>query len=74
LIAPELETAAFALQPGEISDVVPLGDQVHIIQVVERDAARQLSPEEKVDLSFAMFDRWLAEQRAAAVIERFVGE
>jgi parvulin-like peptidyl-prolyl isomerase len=74
LIAPELERAAFALQPGEISDVVPLGEQYHIIQVVERDTARQLSPEEKVDLNFALFDRWLAEQRAAAVIERFVGE
>jgi parvulin-like peptidyl-prolyl isomerase len=74
LIAPELETAAFALQPGEISAAVLLGERYHIIQVVERDAARPLSPEEKVDVSFAMFDRWLAEQRAVAVIERFVGE
>jgi foldase protein PrsA len=74
LIAPELEVAAFSLQPGEISGVVQLGEQYHIVQVVERDPARPLSAEAKADVGFALFDRWLAEQRAAAVIERFVGE
>ncbi len=74
LVAPELETAAFALQPGEISDVVQLGEGYHIIQVVERDPARPLSDEAKIDLRLAIFDRWLAEQRAAAQIERFIGE
>jgi parvulin-like peptidyl-prolyl isomerase len=74
LIAPELEAAAFALQPGEISDVIPLGEQYHIVQVVERDATRALSAEQKVDLRFALFDRWLAQQRDGAVIERLVGE
>jgi hypothetical protein len=27
-----------------------------------------------MDLRLAIFDQWLAEQRARAVIERFVGE
>jgi foldase protein PrsA len=74
LVAPELETVAFALQPGQISDVVQFGGQFHIIQVVEREIARPLSPEMQVDLRLALFDRWLAEQRAAAEIERFVSE
>jgi parvulin-like peptidyl-prolyl isomerase len=74
LVAPELEDAAFALQPGEFSDSIPLAGRYHVIQVVERDPARALSVEEKVDLNFAMFDHWLGEQRAAAEIERFVGE
>jgi peptidyl-prolyl cis-trans isomerase C len=74
MVAPELEAAVFGLQPGEISGVVPLGEGYHIIQVVERDPARALSPEAMVDLRFAIFDRWLAEQRAVAVIERFVGD
>jgi parvulin-like peptidyl-prolyl isomerase len=74
MVAPELEAAVFGLQPGEISDVVPLGEGFHIIQVVERDPARALTPEAMVDLRFAIFDRWLAEQRAVAVIERFVGD
>jgi hypothetical protein len=74
LVAPELETAAFALQPGQVSDVVRLGEGYHVVQVVEREAARPLAPEMQLDLKLAMFDRWLAELRAAATIERFVGE
>ena len=74
LVAPELENAAFALQPGQVSGMVRLGDGIHLIQVVEREAARALSAEEQLDLKLAIFEEWLARQRAEAVIERFVGE
>lgn len=74
LVVPELEVAAFALQPGQVSGVVRLGEGYHIVQVVEREVARPLSPEMQMDLMLAMFDQWLAELRAEAVIERFVGE
>lgn len=74
LVAPELETAAFALQPGQISDVIQLGEGYHILQVVEREAARPLSIDEQIQLRQALFEEWLAGQRAAAVIERFVKE
>jgi foldase protein PrsA len=74
LVAPELESAAFALQPGQVSGPVLLSDGVHLLQVVEREAARPLSPEEQLDLKLVLFEEWLARQRAAAVIERFVGE
>jgi parvulin-like peptidyl-prolyl isomerase len=74
LVAPELENAAFALQPGQYSDVVQLGEGYHIIQVVEREAARPLSPEMQIDLRRAVFEQWLAELREAADIVRFVGE
>ncbi len=74
LVAPELEAAAFALQPGQVSAVVRLGEGYHIIQVVEREVARSLSPETQMDLMLATFDQWLAELRAGAAIERFVGE
>lgn len=74
LIAPELESAAFALQPGQVSGVVPLGDGYHLVQVVEREAARPLSPEMQLDLKLAVFEEWLSGLRASAVIERFVGD
>jgi parvulin-like peptidyl-prolyl isomerase len=74
LVAPELENAAFALQPGQFSGIVVLGEGFHIIQVVEREDARPLSPEMQLDLGLALFDQWLEEQREAAVIERFVSE
>jgi foldase protein PrsA len=74
LVAPELESAAFALQPGQVSEVLRLGEGYHIIQVVEREAAHPLSPEAQLDLRLAIFEQWLAELRASAVVERFVGE
>jgi parvulin-like peptidyl-prolyl isomerase len=74
VIAPELEEVAFALQPGEVSDGLPMGGQFFIVQVVEREMARPLSPEMLAYLKQETFARWLEELRAAAVIERFVGE
>lgn len=74
LVAPELENAAFALQPGEISDVLTLGEGYHLVQVVEREAARSLSPEMQVELQQAVFERWLADLRTAATIIRFAAE
>jgi parvulin-like peptidyl-prolyl isomerase len=74
LVAPELENAAFALQPGEYSEGILLGDGYHIVQVVERDLEHPLTPEMQLHLQQARFGQWLEEQRAAATIERFVGE
>ena len=73
-VAVELENVAFGLQPGQISDIVRLGEGYHIIQLVEREAAYPLSPEMQLDLRLAIFDEWLAEKRNSATIERFVGE
>ncbi|HSJ59353.1 MAG TPA: peptidylprolyl isomerase [Anaerolineae bacterium] len=74
LVAPELETAAFGLQPGQISEVIRLGEGYHILQVVEREAARALPVDMQIQLRQAMFEQWLEGRRAAAVVERFVGE
>ncbi|HSJ53440.1 MAG TPA: peptidylprolyl isomerase [Anaerolineae bacterium] len=74
MVAPELENAAFALQPGEVSDVLLLGEGYHLIQVVERETARALPPEMQIELQQAAFERWLAELRAAATIVRFAAE
>ena len=73
-VAPELENVAFGLRPGQLSDVIQLGEAYHIIQVVEREAAHPLPPDVQLDLRLALFDQWLAEQRASATIERFVGQ
>jgi len=73
-VAIELENAAFGLQPGQLSDVVQLGEGYHIIQVVERVAAYPLTPEMQAGLRLAALDEWLAQKRNSATIERFVGE
>ncbi len=74
IVDPELERAAFALQVGETSGAIQLGDGYHVIQVVGREADRPVSPDLQIDLEMAAFEQWLKDLRAAAVIERFVGE
>ncbi|MFO0851756.1 MAG: peptidyl-prolyl cis-trans isomerase [Gemmataceae bacterium] len=36
---PELEAAVFALQAGQVSDLIPTENGIHILKVVERDVA-----------------------------------
>jgi parvulin-like peptidyl-prolyl isomerase len=72
IVAPELERAAFSLQAGEVSGVIQLGEGYHVIQLVERQTDRPVSPDLEMDLELAAFEDWLEELRAAAVIERFV--
>jgi parvulin-like peptidyl-prolyl isomerase len=74
IVAIELEQAAFALQPGEISDPFWLAEQLHIVQVIEREVAHPLTAEMHLQLMQDKFDQWLEERRAEAIIERFVGE
>lgn len=74
LIPPELESLAFSLQPGEIGGPLQMDDGYHFVQVMEREQDRPISPEMQGQLRLALFDRWLEEQRAEAVIERLVEE
>ena len=74
IMAVELENAAFSLQPGETSDGVALGEHYHVIQVVEREAARALAAETLMQLRQERFAQWLDDLREMAVIERYVEE
>jgi parvulin-like peptidyl-prolyl isomerase len=71
---PALERAIFALRVGEFSDVIRVGEQYHIIQATDREAARPLSQEGHMELVWAAFERWLDGMHLAAEIERFAGE
>jgi parvulin-like peptidyl-prolyl isomerase len=74
LLAPEVEEAAFGLQPGQISSVIQSSFGFHIVQVIERDPERTLSPENLQLLRDRAVQEWIEALWAQAVIERYVSQ
>ncbi len=68
LVHPEIEAAAFALQPGEYSPVVQSAVGYHLLYVVERDPARPLSPDALLTLQEQALQDWLTQRRNASTI------
>jgi peptidyl-prolyl cis-trans isomerase C len=68
LIVPEVEQAAFSLQPDEISGIIesPLG--FHILKVVDRSESRLLDPQARYELQLKELRRWLVERRETSEI------
>lgn len=75
LLVPEVEAAAFALQPGEISDVVAVANAdgtttYYIVQLTERDPNRELTADGRYRLLQTAFTGWVEGLWAAATVER----
>lgn len=64
-----LEEAAFTLQPEQYSPVIETLAGFHILQVLERDPQRGLSPEARLTLQAQAVADWLAQRRSESQIE-----
>ena len=73
LTAPEVEIAAFEMEPGEVSGVIESALGFHILEVLGRED-RPLVGEMLTYYRVAAVEEWLAEQRERAEIEIFVGD
>lgn len=69
LLQPEVEEAAFALQPGEFSQIIETSLGFHLIEVLNRDPDRALTPQARLALQMKALAEWLATQRAQSTIE-----
>jgi len=72
IMSPEFDAVAFTLAPGETSGVVQSQYGYHIVQVIERDPAREVPPELLPALRQHAFQQWLEQERATADIVRLV--
>jgi len=69
LFFPELDQAAFSLEPGKFSGVIPTSIGYHILYVIEKDTARPLDPQTRLVLQEKTLNAWLDERRQQSKIE-----
>lgn len=69
LTDPQLEEAAFGLQPGEFSPIIETQMGFYLLQVIERDPERPLDPNARRTWQIKAIRDWLEEKRGQGDIE-----
>ncbi len=72
LTEPAVEQAAFALQPGELSEVVATEQGYYVLQVLERDPVRARAQGARQALRARAYRIWLETELAQAAVELLI--
>lgn len=72
LLQPDVEKAAFSLQAGQNSGIIPTSYGFHIVFVMERDGQHPLAPEALLFVQRIALEKWLTDERAKSTIEILV--
>jgi len=73
LLQPDVEAAAFSLQPGQFSGIIPTSYGYHILYMIERDPNHPLSGEALLIKQREALTQWLSERQAQSNIEIYTG-
>jgi peptidyl-prolyl cis-trans isomerase C len=69
LLQPEVENAAFSLQSGQYSGIIPTSLGFHIVEVIEVDPQHSLSQDALLFVQRQVLENWLDEQITQSTIE-----
>ncbi len=69
LTVPELDGPIFLLQPGEYTQIIETILGFHIVQIIDRDPQRPLSPGAFQTLQVQTVENWLMERRSQSDIQ-----
>ena len=72
LLQPDVEIAAFELNPGEFSPIIQTSYGYHIVAVIEKDDAHPLSSDALMFVRRQALLDWLADRRAQSAIELYI--
>lgn len=72
LLVTDVEEAAFSMQSGETSGVVPSSQGYHVIQTLEQAESRPVPEEIMSRLQARALDEWRQSLKEGATIERFI--
>lgn len=72
LLQPDVEKAAFTLQPGQFSAIIPTSYGYHIVYMIERDPEHPLSAEALKFVQRQALENWLTDKRAQSAVEFYV--
>lgn len=72
LLSSQLEEAIFALEAGTLSPVIQTDLGYHVVELLERDAARTLPDAQRAQLKERALLEWLSDRRSSADIQIYV--